>query len=38
MIATFKEIYVHKNEVVFKMLFNSVEECNNLSPFVVENN
>jgi uncharacterized protein YndB with AHSA1/START domain len=37
-VATFDEISVDKTKVVFKMLFNSMEECNKLKPYVVDKN
>lgn len=33
-----EEVSDNKTKVVFKMLFNSAEECNKLKPFVVEKN
>lgn len=37
-VATFEEISKNKTKIVFKMLFNSPEECNKLRPFVVDKN
>ena len=37
-VATFEEVTVDKTEVIFKMLFNSAEECYKLKPFVVDKN
>ena len=37
-LATFEEISSEKTKIVFKMLFNSAEECNKLRPFVVDKN
>lgn len=37
-LATFDEITENETQVVFKMLFNSPEECNKLKPFVVDKN
>ena len=37
-LATFDEISSNKTQVLFKMLFNSPEECNKLKPFVVDKN
>lgn len=37
-LTTFDEITENETQVVFKMLFNSPEECNKLKPFVVDKN
>lgn len=37
-VATFDEVASNKTKVVFKMLFNSAEECNKLKPFVIDKN
>jgi len=37
-VATFEEISKDKTKIVFKMLFNSAEECNKLKPFVIDKN
>jgi uncharacterized protein YndB with AHSA1/START domain len=37
-VATFDEVSTDKTKIVFKMLFNSVEECNKIKPFVVDKN
>lgn len=37
-LATFEEISSEKTKIVFKMLFDSAEECNKLRPFVVDKN
>lgn len=37
-LVTFEEVSNEKTKIVFKMLFNSVEECNKLKPFVVDKN
>ena len=37
-LATFDEITENETQVVFKMLFNSPDECNKLKPFVVDKN
>ena len=37
-LATFDEVDPDQTKVVFKMLFNSVEECNKLKGFVVDKN
>ena len=36
--ASFKEIENGKTRLVFRMIFDSVEECNKLKPFVVDKN
>lgn len=36
--ATFEDISANETKLVFKMLFNSVEECAKLKPFVVDKN
>lgn len=35
---TFEDVAKNKTRIVFKMLFNSPEECNKLKPFVVDKN
>jgi uncharacterized protein YndB with AHSA1/START domain len=37
-LATFEEITVNKTKVIFKMILNSVEECNKIKGFAVEKN
>lgn len=37
-VATFEKISQDKTKLVFKMLFNTAEECNKLKPFVVDKN
>ncbi len=37
-VFTFEEVAEDKTKVVFKMLFNSADECNKLKPFVVDKN
>jgi hypothetical protein len=37
-LATFEEISVNKTKVIFKMIFNSVEECNKIKGFAAEKN
>jgi len=37
-VATFEEVSDAKTNLVFKMLFNSPEECGKLKPFVVDKN
>lgn len=37
-VATFEEVSSNKTSVVFKMLFNTVDECNKLKPYVVDKN
>ncbi len=37
-LAAFEEVSSEKTKIVFKMLFNSAEECNKLKPFVVDKN
>jgi uncharacterized protein YndB with AHSA1/START domain len=37
-LATFEEVSSEKTKIVFKMLFNSAEECNKLKPFVIDKN
>lgn len=37
-LATFEELSDDKTKIVFKMLFNSAEECGKLKPFVVDKN
>ncbi|QBZ98181.1 hypothetical protein GS03_01686 [Flavobacterium sangjuense] len=37
-LATFEELSNDSTKIVFKMLFNTVEECNKLKPYVVDKN
>ncbi|MCF8317341.1 MAG: SRPBCC family protein [Haliscomenobacter sp.] len=37
-LATFDKLSDNKTKIVFKMLFNSSEECGKLKPFVVDKN
>ncbi len=37
-LATFEQVTIDKTNVVFKMLFTTVEECNKLKPYVVDKN
>lgn len=37
-VATFEQVSDDKTKIVFKMLFNSAEECGKLKPFVVDKN
>lgn len=37
-VATFEELSDDQTNVIFKMLFNSPEECGKLKPFVVDKN
>ncbi|MEY2829024.1 MAG: hypothetical protein RIQ33_882 [Bacteroidota bacterium] len=37
-LATFEKLEANKTKLVFKMLFNTVEECKKLRPFVVDKN
>lgn len=37
-VATFDVVSSNKTKVIFKMLFNSAEECNKLKPFVIDKN
>lgn len=37
-VATFEEVPENKSKLVFKMLFNTAEECSKLKPFVVDKN
>lgn len=37
-VATFDEIAENKTQLVFKMLFDTAQECNKLKPFVVDKN
>lgn len=37
-LATFEEQSNDSTKIVFKMLFNSAEECNKLKPYVVDKN
>jgi len=37
-LVTFEEISVDETKIVFKMIFDSAEECNKLKPFVVDKN
>jgi uncharacterized protein YndB with AHSA1/START domain len=37
-LATFEEVSSAKTKIVFKMIFDSAEECNKLKPYVVDKN
>jgi len=37
-VATFEELSDDKTKIVFKMLFNTADECRKLKPFVVDKN
>jgi uncharacterized protein YndB with AHSA1/START domain len=37
-LATFDEVSDHKTKIIFKMLFNTADECGKLKPFVVDKN
>lgn len=37
-VATFEEVTKNKTKLVFKMKFETVNECNKLKPFVVDKN
>jgi len=37
-VALFEEVDQNKTKVIFKMVFESEEECNKLKPFVVDKN
>jgi uncharacterized protein YndB with AHSA1/START domain len=37
-LATFEEVSPDRTKLVFKMLFETAEECNKLKPFVVDKN
>ncbi|MCF6128914.1 SRPBCC family protein [Flavobacterium sp. AS60] len=37
-LTTFEELSNNSTKIVFKMLFNTVEECNKLRPYVVDKN
>ena len=37
-VATFEAVEADKTKIVFKMLFDTVEECEKLRPFVVDKN
>lgn len=37
-LATFEELSHDKTKIVFKMLFDTIEQCNKLKPFVVDKN
>ncbi|MEN9522968.1 MAG: hypothetical protein RL065_1345 [Bacteroidota bacterium] len=37
-LATFEKLEANKTKLVFKMLFNTVAECQKLKPFVVDKN
>lgn len=37
-LTTFEEITVNQTKIVFRMIFDTVEECNKLKPFVVDKN
>lgn len=36
--ASFEELAANNTKIVFKMIFDSVKECNKLKPFVVDKN
>ena len=37
-LATFEQVSEDKTKIVFKMLFNSADECGKIKPFVVDKN
>jgi uncharacterized protein YndB with AHSA1/START domain len=37
-VVTFEEVAVDKTKIIFKMLFNSPEECNKVKKFAVDKN
>lgn len=37
-LVTFEEVSSEKTKIVFKMIFDTPEECNKLKPFVVDKN
>lgn len=37
-VATFEEITSEKTKIVFRMIFDTPEECNKLRPFVLDKN
>ena len=37
-VATFEEIATEQTKIIFRMVFDSAEECNKLKPFVVDKN
>jgi uncharacterized protein YndB with AHSA1/START domain len=37
-VATFEEISATQTKLIFRMVFDSAEECNKLKPFVVDKN
>lgn len=37
-LTTFKEVSADSTKIVFKMIFDSPEECNKLKPYVVDKN
>lgn len=37
-LTTFEELDTNRTKLVFKMLFDTAEECNKLKPFVVDKN
>lgn len=37
-VATFEEITTHSTKLVFKMLFNTADECAKIKPFVIDKN
>ena len=37
-LVTFEEISSNKTKIIFKMIFDTAEECNKLKPFVVDKN
>ena len=36
--CTFKKLTTNQTKVIFKMLFETAQECNKLKPFVVDKN
>lgn len=37
-LVTFEEISIGQTKIIFKMIFETVEECNKLKPYVVDKN
>jgi hypothetical protein len=37
-VATFEEVSAEKTNLVFKMLFNTADECRKVKPFAVDKN
>lgn len=37
-LATFEEVSANQTKIVFKMIFDTAEECNKLKPYVVDKN